>query len=284
MFAGRHIYKRKLAILTSDSLVLANPGPTPVITDVIPLHEIKSCELVDTINELEDDSEEGQGSHLKGKLFTSNISHLSAPASITKLHVLTMLGGVNAGNHFVLRFDPSPDSRPQEWLRQLAALRTRRLKDKLEEQACEGEPVRSLALLRHRLRVFYESFAVQWTVCMVVVVGFVVDMMEAQVTPSYGTDLYSYFAMCDIVFTSLFTLEVLINMVSCSTSRCPFVGPFFRKWLNIFDLTHACASIASIFLMLFTDYAQGEGSFVESFPALKMLRIARLMRIFKVFQ
>ena len=73
-------------------------------------------------------------------------------------------------------------------------------------------------------------------------------------------------------------------MISCSTSRCPFVAPFFKKWLNIFDLSHACASIFSVFLMLFTTYAQGDGSFVESFPALKMLRIARLMRIFKLFR
>ena len=114
--------------------------------------------------------------------------------------------------------------------------KVQRRREQLEEQACEGERIQALALGRHRLRTFYKSLPFQYAVCIVVVVGFIIDMTEAQYLPDYGTDLYNGYVYCDVVFTALFTTEVLINMISCSTSRCPFIEPFFRKWLNIFDL------------------------------------------------
>ena len=97
----RHIWKVKLAFLTSEYLILANKLPR-LITDMIPLHEVKSFE---TITDVEFDDDELLAGRVPESL--ASLKSTSTPQTgLVKLHILTVLNGMNAGAHFVLRLQP----------------------------------------------------------------------------------------------------------------------------------------------------------------------------------
>ena len=212
---------------------------------------------------------------------TTTSNKLSQQHGWVKLHILTVLNGMNAGNHFVLRMQPS-EGRALVKCLQTAVERARARH--VERMVAESEGSPCVAVTRHRIRRVYEDFRVQFLVCAVVLLGFIVDMTEAQYLPDRGTTMYSFYMYADVGFTFFFTCEVLFNMISNSSSAFPYVDKFFSNFLNLFDFLHAGASIASVVLMMYTNYGAEGGTFIESFPALKMLRLARLMRILKLFR
>lgn len=205
---------------------------------MIPLHEVKSFE---TFSDIDGDGEEDDD--LAGRVPASSASLKSSLQSgFVKLHILTVLNGMNAGTHFVLRLQPDECRNLAQSLHiHVQKARMRHAERKVADS--EGTPC--VSVTRYRMRLAYEDFRVQFGVCAIVLLGFIVDMTEAQYLPDNGTMLHTIYLYCDVGFTTFFTCEVLVNMISYSTSKFPYVAPFFRKWLNIFDLVHAGSSIIS---------------------------------------
>jgi len=233
-----------------DSLVLASPGEKlPNTSEEILLYELKSVELV---------SEDANGN-------PTVYDPLKQANSHPRIRLVTHCTGKYAGSRFLLRMETGS----QEWLEALEhrSRAARKLHAESESTAAVAT-YQGLVLARHRLRLGYESNSFQCGVAGMVILGLVVDMTEAQYLPEDDSSLYAYYVYCDVGFTVFFNLECLINMAASSNNTFPFVRPFFSKWLNLFDLGHALASIVSVALMMYSTYGDEGGTFLESFPGL----------------
>ncbi|MFN9910347.1 MAG: ion transporter, partial [bacterium] len=98
---------------------------------------------------------------------------------------------------------------------------------------------------------------------MIIIANFVVSISEAELRYSKdGVDRRPIFEVIEIIFTSIFTLEFLVVMVSG--------GPlnYFKDSWNIMDVTVVIVSITALF--------------VKDGPGFSLLRLVRIFRVVRV--
>jgi len=74
----------------------------------------------------------------------------------------------------------------------------------------------TLELWRAKTLNYYRSHLSQYIVAVVIVLGFVVDVAEAQLLPDEGSEGERVFLLLDIVITAFFTVEILVNLFASS--------------------------------------------------------------------
>ena len=219
------IWKKKVAILTPDKLVLANHckgqhSDLHIVTDVIPLHGIKFYELEYEVTDLD---------------MADRNQH-------AKLRIVTLSDGDNAGARFLLRMES--ESEPDDWLAALDQHVPRAQKMHAEKQVVAGGCGHRFALTRYRLKIAYKSYRFQSFVAMMVILGLVIDMTEAQYLPNEGTQLYQVYVLFDLLFTAFFTFEV--------GGLCRCFQPHARKTrTRTCTCTHACKKTHIILWILY---------------------------------
>ena len=129
--------------------------------------------------------------------------------------------------------------------------------------------------LRAQALLLHESVTFQMYVCGVILLGFGLDLTEAQLIPVEGSGFYRLLMATDMLFTCLFALEVLLNLFANSDH---WFAPFLARKSNIFDAVHVLLSIVALLLI------KMESPILKAFPALKMLRLARLLRVIHMFR
>lgn len=129
--------------------------------------------------------------------------------------------------------------------------------------------------LRAQALLLHESVTFQMYVCGVILLGFGLDLTEAQLIPVEGSGFHRLLMATDLLFTCLFALEVLLNLFANSDH---WFSPFLARKSNIFDAVHVLLSIVALLLI------KMESPILKAFPALKMLRLARLLRVIHMFR
>ena len=98
----------------------------------------------------------------------------------------------------------------------------------------------------------------------VILLSFILAVAAAELNPEPGSALNIFFTTMDLVFTVLFTAELLVSLAAFLFSE------FFQDPWHVFDLL---VVIGSWF-----------GTFADSVPALYPLRIIRILRAVKVLK
>jgi hypothetical protein len=202
---------------------------------------------------------------------------------VTELVIRTLDNGYNAGRTYVHTI---PEQEAQDWVQDLNSLiLAAQLREKerlLRKEFGEN----TVALFRAKTRIWYLSPAVQYVVIAMILLGFLVDIIEAQMADDIGLgeDTMStqqeatrtFFLAANMLFTFLFFSDVCVNAFAHSDD---YFKPFLQSWANIFDAVHAIVSVAHVALIL-----QTNDSLLKGTIAIKILRCARFLRIVRVFR
>ena len=129
-----------------------------------------------------------------------------------------------------------------------------------------------LLYFRAKCRSLYEHRRTQYCIAVLIILAFMVDIGEAQLMPSEESVLLPFFLISEIILTCLFTLELLVNMLSKSND---FFKPFWSHAENLFDTLVVVVSIASIVTKL---------AGVQGLPNIKMFRLIRVFRVVRLFK
>jgi voltage-gated sodium channel len=187
-----------------------------------------------------------------------------------EIHIVirTVEGGHNSGRSYVYR--PEHAS-AQEWL-DLLLLYSNKERHKKGALDLKEEYGSGVFYYRALLGRFYESNAFQmWTACLIIS-GFLVDMLEAQILPEDGTTIALRFTYFDWALTVMFTVELLMNF--CANSAPDKFRQLIRSGSTWFDVVIVGIQVISLFLA-------GEAS--QAMGSLKLLRVLRIVRILRIF-
>ena len=180
----------------------------------------------------------------------------------------TVEDGHNSGKSYSHRL---PADSAQVWLNEtsrcVAAAKSREHKRQLEIVYGEGR----LALYRTKCREIFESNAFQFAVAFLIVFCFGLDLAEAQLLPEKGSDLADILFALDATTTSLFALELFINIFAHSKNR---FEEFLARSSNWIDTFIVIMSVANVLL---------SAANIE-LPNAKLLRLLRLGRIVRIFK
>jgi len=122
-----------------------------------------------------------------------------------------------------------------------------------------------LYILRNKLSRGYDHSSVQVAFACVIALNFLCNVTEKAVLPEDGTAAKRVFVVLDIIFTSVFTFELLWNMSANLVAR--FI---FDLW-NIFDTFVVVTSILSLIPTL-------------NLPGVSVLRLLRVFRAVRLFR
>ena len=229
------------AVLTADTLFFAKQD-SKIVSDEIPLHEIADILTESTL-------EKGDDTVKKA------------------LIIQTTKDGHNSGRTYVCRPDPEEFDM---WLNDLQKL-CQAAKIVQEKARREVEYAGSrLSRFRAKVLRLYESMHSQTFFATVLIACFAIDVWEAQVLPADGTSAAAMFDLLDIVFTSIFTFELAVNLFSRSAH---FFKAFYQDAWNILDLVIVTISLTVVF-------APG----LPSLQPLRLIRVFRVARLFRKFR
>lgn len=89
------------------------------------------------------------------------------------------------------------------------------------------------------------------------------DMTEAQLLPEDGSKLANTFHICDVLITTLFSIDLALNAFSYSEN---YFRGFYAKTSNWFDC----------FIVVTQLFSLAIASVGEEMPGLKILRVLRI--------
>jgi voltage-gated sodium channel len=178
------------------------------------------------------------------------------------LSIMTVDGGHNSGKTYVHRV---PKGQAQFWWDLLQTTIQKRkvyaARKQLEDEY--GHSRWSLArAITHQL---YQSNAFQYTVALVILMAFALDICKSQMLPTRGSYSESVFLALDATITAFFTVELLINIFAHSNNR---FRPFYTRFWNWFDVFIVVISLTSM------------GTELPNAKLLRLLRLGRVIRLF----
>ena len=165
------------------------------------------------------------------------------------------------------------------------------MKDR-EERGLKTTSWTPLFRLHAKIRRLYEREASQIGFMLLIFIAFLVNTLDSELQPIFNqkdshkghqkdNSLIAALFMLDVVFTSLFSIELLMHIVSLeawiATSRRVFLNSICSGWLFL-DMLVVGASWANIVL----DGQLGGGA-ITALRMARMLRCLRILRIFKSF-
>lgn len=111
---------------------------------------------------------------------------------------------------------------------------------------------------------FYNSITVQVAVASIIGANFATNIIEKQIDP-YGDDSDGVFAVFELIYNILFTIELGVNMYG------HWARPFWCSGWNIFDVVVVTIGIVNTIKL----------PLPSSFSMLRMMRAFRVFRLFK---
>ena len=192
--------------------------------------------------------------------------------STHEMHLIisTAEHGHNMGRVFI---HVLPHSTARDWIGRLSRASKAALQRKQQRELEEVYGHSSLSYRRAQANVLYDSFIFQMLTFSLIVMGFVIDMAEAQILPAEGSPEEAIFFILDAAITTAFTVELLFNLFAHSHDN---FRPFTSQASNWFDTGIVLLSIVNVVLTSL-DIEMGGGNA----KLLRLLRIGRVVRLFK---
>ena len=171
----------------------------------------------------------------------------------------------------------------QDWRDHLTEM-VGKAKARARRQSMLEEHGHGLLYYRAKCRNLYEHTRTQYCVAVLIILAFAVDIGEAQLLPQGCVEnevscgpiqenvLQPLFTFAEIILTSLFTLELLVNILSKSND---YFRPLWSHFENIFDAMVVVVSIFSLVTKL---------AGIDSVPNIKMFRLVRVFRVVRLFK
>ena len=208
---------------------------------------------------------DGQGAeHLK-------IPPIDPETQEVQLIILTVADGHNSGRSYIYRVH---HNLAQEWLDLLlqysSEARSRHEKNQLKETYGDSK----FSYIRARCKQLYNGPTFQTFAAFMIGTAFVIDMAEAQILPEEGTIVAQNFFLVDLIVSSIFTLELVLNIFSHSENWC---HDFLAQKSNLFDFFIVLCQLLSIFIVIIK-------STIPNAKLLRTLRIVRVLRLFSRFE
>ena len=256
--------ERKI-VLTQKQFYMSRPDSDKVL-DHIPLHEVLRIE--------DPEADQKGGKTLFSSVRTSSASSFHRlqsngsfapnddddeakidPARVFVIH--TIEDGYNSGKSTVLLCE-SKESK-KEWVTTLQVAAKTALK------IFEG--IHEMTWLQRKQRVarkFYHSDKAQYCVGVVIMASYFTALLSSQLLPERGSSTARHLRLTEIVFTAMFTVELLFNL--------------FGSWLRPF-LTEGWNYVDSF--VVFVSWA---GVINEDLPAVNVLRLVRVLKMVRLFR
>ena len=211
------------------------------------------------------------GLDLDGDGKTDNIVIPEYDPDTHELHLIipTVEGGKNGGRVYVYVV---PHEAAQEWVSSLTNACKEAAKRRQRRELEEVYGHSAWSYRRAQAAAIYNSFTFQMLTFVLITLGFIFDMAEAQVLPQDGSTEATTFFLLDIVITGAFTLELLVNLFAHSNNG---FQPFFSRPANWFDGAIVLVSITNILLTTAGTEFGGDNT-----KLLRLLRIGRVVRLF----
>ncbi len=124
--------------------------------------------------------------------------------------------------------------------------------------------VTMLKRLRASLSRFYDQYTAWGIMAGIILTNFIIDVVEAELQPPTPSTAASVFHGFEVLFTTLYSLDLAVNALSSS------LLPFLRKGWNLLDLTIISLSIASL--------ALNDASGINSLRTIRAIRAVRLLK------
>ena len=203
---------------------------------------------------------------------TDNVVIPDYDPSTHELHLIisTAEHGHNMGRVFI---HVLPHSAAQEWIGRLSHASKAALQRKQQRELEEVYGHSAWSYRRAQANVVYNSFTFQMLTFSLIVLGFVIDMAEAQILPTEASQEEEIFFILDATITTAFTAELLFNLFAHSHDN---FRPFTSQGSNWFDTGIVLLSIVNVVLTSL-DIDMGGGNA----KLLRLLRIGRVVRLFK---
>ena len=128
-----------------------------------------------------------------------------------------------------------------------------------------------ISMLRARTALVYNSRATQVSVAVLIILGFVLDIVESQLLPKKGSDLQTYFFWGEFGVSVFYTLELSCNVFVHSTDG---FRPFYTNMQNWID----SLVVLSSWVVFVLDFYS-----LETSVPIKMIRVARVVNVAKFF-
>jgi hypothetical protein len=301
-------WQTRLAVLSEEWLSFAKPQEAGLadaleVLEYIPLYEIEAIHL-DYV--LADHTSKSKGEDPKGPPARSNTvkglsivvqskthknrydlieelenekkkaaaegeaDYSDATASLFEWHITlsTTDGGHNGGRTFVYRVS-AQDS--VAWHSHLTVRVATAIATEQERLLWITHGHSVLSMTRAKVGKMYEHVRFQIFMAVLILLGFVLDLIEAQTLPEEGSTQYRFFLIMDVALTSCFGLELLVNMFAKSANN---FKAFRDSKNNLFDMVVVMISVIALL-----------GSFInQDWPPLKVLRLARVLRVVRLFR
>jgi hypothetical protein len=195
--------------LTSKMLCFAKPGSENLL-DSIPLHEVSEVFI--------GDFEDRQEGHHK---------HAGAESDRITFTIATIEGGHNSGRPFTLSSSTKEDR--SDWVAKLQKY-SKEAKQLVEHEQMLEEKKNKWRYIRNRVRNFHHGPYFQFFIALIILASFATELYGAEVLPEKGTHAYNTLFFLDCLWTTIFALDVSINLFA------NWLRKFFRDGWNTFDL------------------------------------------------
>jgi len=230
------------------------PRESHHVLDAIPLSQVLFCETIadSTVARLRRSQKQVAENlwNFGGSAVTDNMEDVDKDQFIVR----TVESGFNAGRKFVFRCNSKRDCR--NW--------TREIRENIKLLLRSSTFGERAEYYRQVLRKMVNSAPFQCLVALLIVVNFVLSVVDTELRPTPISQLGRVFEDLEIVFTILFTIEVILNFTA------NFFWDWFRDTWNIFDAAIVVISIAA--------------DATSEMPSVTILRLARVFRVIRLFK
>jgi hypothetical protein len=229
--SSTHEWKPMDVALTTAGLFLARPDEEQ-LRDLIPLYEIRDVKKkaddpnlytnnrrMDSLGSIGGASEDSHNPRIGALRNMKMTSLIDGQSEIVEgehflIQVRTIQDGYNSGRTYF--FDARSEDLCNEWLQLL-----RKESDQAVVLKLAGPS--HFQKLRFRLRRFYRSVIVQSVVALLIILCFIVNILQTEMSSSDGSDSSdAAFDALEYFFTITFLFELLVNMAA------HFIRPFFQ--------------------------------------------------------
>ena len=262
MHSALGIQWRHYRLVYDTAQVMFSEPESNVVCDFIPLEEIEQIQLLER-NE-DDEDAKGQQSRLQSAARKSLITDKDPfslddddidPLKVLVVHVIA--DGHNLGRKTII-LCASMHSRDS------LKASIQKLVDRAKEQKEARENPGIIPHCQRETRRVYESDAVQYMVCSIILISYITTLVETQTNPRHDGPNHEVFLKIEIGYTVFFTVDLIVHMFAVGWNG------FFSEWLNVFDVFVVATSLASFF--------------VQALPGMNVMRLFRVARVLRIMR
>ena len=189
-----------------------------------------------------------------GKSFTDLFGNCETGDMRPKFDIFARIEGLDSVVRYTLRTKSKKDM--EQLLRALQQARDSLLR------TLPG--VTAVSRIQEKLSIIYDRYTSFGIMATLIFSNFVIDIAQAELQPEPGTGAAAAFRLFEILYTALFSLDLLINLLA------HWPHPFLSKGWNLIDVVVISLSVASLSL----DSTNG-------FTCFRTIRAIRAVRLLK---